>query len=81
MLQHLLGAPTPRYLHTPLVLDARGEKLSKQHGAPALDTSSPARVLSALRAAGAALSITGPDLATTPADWLARAVQAWPWRG
>jgi glutamyl-Q tRNA(Asp) synthetase len=36
-LQHRLGLPTPRYLHTPLVLDARGEKLSKSNGAPAVD--------------------------------------------
>ena len=30
LLQRLLGDPTPRYLHTPLVLGANGEKLSKQ---------------------------------------------------
>lgn len=36
-LQRLLGYPTPRYLHLPLVLDAHGEKLSKQTGAQALD--------------------------------------------
>ncbi|RRS02774.1 tRNA glutamyl-Q(34) synthetase GluQRS [Aquabacterium soli] len=78
-LQQLLGAPTPRYLHTPLVLDARGEKLSKQHGAPALDTGSAAHVLQALRDAGAALglpALPGP----TAKDWLAQAVNAWPWR-
>ncbi|HSW21927.1 MAG TPA: tRNA glutamyl-Q(34) synthetase GluQRS, partial [Burkholderiaceae bacterium] len=34
-LQRRLGVPEPSYLHTALVLDARGEKLSKQHGAPA----------------------------------------------
>ncbi len=37
-LQRLLGYPTPRYLHLPLVLDAYGEKLSKQTSAAALDT-------------------------------------------
>ena len=37
-LQRLLGYPTPRYLHVPVVLDAHGEKLSKQTGARALDT-------------------------------------------
>lgn len=59
LLQRALGLPTPRYLHTPLVLDERGEKLSKQHGAPAIDTSSPARCLAALRQAAHALGL--PD--------------------
>lgn len=34
-LQQLLGAPTPAYLHFPVVTDASGDKLSKQsHAAP-----------------------------------------------
>jgi glutamyl-Q tRNA(Asp) synthetase len=37
LLQGALGLPTPRYLHVPLVLSAKGEKLSKQTGAAALD--------------------------------------------
>ena len=41
VLQRALGLPTPQYLHTPLVLGANGEKLSKQHGALALDLSDP----------------------------------------
>ena len=32
-LQRLLGYPTPRYLHIPAVVNAAGEKLSKQTGA------------------------------------------------
>lgn len=32
-LQHLLGYPTPRYLHVPVVKNDSGEKLSKQTGA------------------------------------------------
>jgi glutamyl-Q tRNA(Asp) synthetase len=40
-LQRALGLPTPQYLHTPLVLGANGEKLSKQNGAKALDISNP----------------------------------------
>ena len=45
VLQRALHLPTPQYLHTPLVLDARGEKLSKQTGAPALDTAEPLAAL------------------------------------
>jgi glutamyl-Q tRNA(Asp) synthetase len=72
-LQALLGLPTPSYLHTPLVLGADGEKLSKQNGATALDVSDP---LAALRAAGAVLGL--PNLtAATPALWLASATPAW----
>jgi glutamyl-Q tRNA(Asp) synthetase len=74
-LQHVLGLPTPRYLHTPLVTDARGEKLSKSNGAPPLDTSVP---LAALRAAALVLGLDAqPSTATTRDDWLAQAVQAW----
>jgi glutamyl-Q tRNA(Asp) synthetase len=38
-LQRLLGYPQPRYLHVPVAVNASGEKLSKQTGAPALDPS------------------------------------------
>ena len=37
LLQRALGLPTPRYLHMPVATDARGEKLSKQTLAPAVD--------------------------------------------
>lgn len=36
-LQRLLGVPTPRYLHVPVAVNARGEKLSKQTGARPVD--------------------------------------------
>ena len=45
LLQRALQLPTPRYLHTPLVLGDNGEKLSKQNGAQALDTSDPLAAL------------------------------------
>lgn len=46
-LQHLLGVPTPRYLHIPVMLDAAGDKLSKSAGAGAIDFS-PATLRRAL---------------------------------
>lgn len=76
LLQRALGATTPRYLHTPLVRGADGEKLSKQHGAPALDLSQP---LVALGAAAAALGLPRlPCMADTLlSDALALWVKAW----
>jgi glutamyl-Q tRNA(Asp) synthetase len=71
-LQRLLGLPTPRYLHTPLVLGANGEKLSKQNGAQALDLDDP---LAALRHAGAALGLA--LRADELRSWLGEAVAAW----
>ena len=68
LLQRALGLPTPRYLHTPLVLGANGEKLSKQNGARALDTSQP---LQALNQAAAMLGLQ-PKIGQTGA-----ALQAW----
>jgi len=67
-----LGYPLPAYLHTPLVLGANGEKLSKQNGARALDTSNP---LVALQAAGQVLGIR--VVSNHVADWLAAACSAW----
>ena len=72
-LQQLLGLPGLRYLHTPLVLGANGEKLSKQNGAHPLDLADP---LAALQRAGAALGLPALPGAST-ADWLAAAVRAW----
>ncbi len=44
-LQRLLGLPTPRYLHHPVVVDPAGAKLSKSAGAAALDPAAPGRNL------------------------------------
>ena len=75
LLQQALGLPTPRYLHTPLVLAADGQKLSKQNGATALDLQNPVRTLSAAaRALGLNPVSTGT---TTVGDALAGWVVQW----
>ena len=71
-LQHLLGLPTPSYLHVPVVVNAEGEKLSKQSGAQAIDTAAP---LAALRMAGAHLGIVNGE--TDVPAWLATATDQW----
>ena len=68
LLQRALGLPTPRYLHTPLVLGANGEKLSKQNDAQALDLS---QRLAALNQAAAVLGLPAQ------AGHIASALQAW----
>jgi glutamyl-Q tRNA(Asp) synthetase len=45
LLQRLLGAPTPRYLHLPVATNAAGEKLSKQTRAPPIDRARPGAAL------------------------------------
>ena len=45
LLQRALGLPQPQYLHTPLVLGANGEKLSKQNAAQPLNTRQPVLTL------------------------------------
>ncbi|MEP7057751.1 MAG: tRNA glutamyl-Q(34) synthetase GluQRS [Caldimonas sp.] len=71
-LQRVLGYARPSYLHTPLVLGADGEKLSKQNGARPLDTTQPVDLL---RAAGSRLGIR-VDAADVP-GWLAQATAQW----
>ena len=44
-LQRLLNKKTPHYLHVPVITNDRGEKLSKQTGAQALDISQPVSTL------------------------------------
>ena len=75
LLQRALAVPTPAYLHTPLVLGANGEKLSKQNGAQALDLSDP---LAALNQAAASLGL--PVAARSLPEALALWTQAWPYR-
>ena len=71
-LQSLLGLPTPRYMHTPLVHGPDGAKLSKQNGAEPLDLRAP---VEALDRAGAVLDIA--CAAQEPDRWLAEALVQW----
>jgi glutamyl-Q tRNA(Asp) synthetase len=71
-LQRVLGLPTPAYLHTPLVLGADGEKLSKQNGATPVACADP---LGGLRATGRMLGIEVPGDGV-PA-WLGAATARW----
>ncbi|MEY4754204.1 MAG: hypothetical protein RJA44_1879 [Pseudomonadota bacterium] len=80
-LQRCLGLPTPRHLHTPLVLAADGLKLSKQNGAQAVAVEAPCQVL---WQAAAALGLLGPQgLPAAPPATLAetQAVLVEAWRG
>lgn len=77
-LQHLLKAPTPRYLHVPVVRNEHGEKLSKQTGALAVTAGDePAAVAALLQAAGfLGLALGEGAITTRDAFWRA-AVPAW----
>lgn len=70
-LQQALGYPTPQYLHTPLVMAADGQKLSKQNGAAALDTTNP---LETLNTAAKVLNLTEQhtSIANALAVWTAQ---------
>jgi len=74
-LQQLLGYARPAYLHTPLVLGANGEKLSKQNGALPVELADP---LAALKQAALPLGLALQ--ASSLPEALAEAVAAWPYR-
>lgn len=74
-LQRLLGVPTPRYLHVPVIRNAEGEKLSKQTGAVAVDPADDAAALQALLRAAAFLQLE-LEAASLHAFW-ERAIPAW----
>jgi glutamyl-Q tRNA(Asp) synthetase len=61
-LQRCLEAPTPDYLHLPVVVDAAGAKLSKQTRAKPLDIANPGPELAA------ALRFLNFDLPTNAGD-------------
>ena len=72
-IQRLLGLPTPRYLHVPLVRNQAGEKLSKQSGAAPLVCNGIApALLAAARLLGLPL-----DQPHAPQDFWQRAIPLW----
>lgn len=48
LLQRMLGLPTPRYAHLPLVVDAQGRKLSKSGASLPIDPRDPVPALAAV---------------------------------
>ncbi len=74
LLQQALGQPRPRYLHTPLVRDSSGQKLSKQSGAPALPVE---RMTDALHEAAAVLGLPPVPSSHPAAEALALWVTIW----
>jgi glutamyl-Q tRNA(Asp) synthetase len=77
LLQRALAYPTPQYLHTPLVLAEDGQKLSKQNGAVALDTSTPEAALAALTLAATRLGLAAGGTRDNRAMALAAWVEQW----
>lgn len=75
-LQRLLGVPTPRYLHVPVLRNAAGEKLSKQTGASAVAPDTEAQAVAALLDAAAALNLPIGSAASLSRFWQS-AIQAW----
>lgn len=76
LLQQFLGLPTPVYMHTPLVCGSNGEKLSKQNGAAAIDTSSPTDALEALLQAAHLLGLSPPEKRDN-SNPIAQALEHW----
>jgi glutamyl-Q tRNA(Asp) synthetase len=75
-LQGLLGKPTPRYLHLPVLRNEAGEKLSKQTGACAVTPKDNAEAVAALLAAARSLGLPLQAAASLDAFWPA-AIGAW----
>ncbi|SMG46403.1 tRNA glutamyl-Q(34) synthetase GluQRS [Paraburkholderia susongensis] len=74
-LQRCMGVATPEYLHVPVVTNERGEKLSKQNGAIALDSDHP---LEALCAAARHLELElGGESPATLEQFYRAATSAW----
>lgn len=76
-LQNLLGVPTPRYLHVPVVVNELGEKLSKQTGAVAFDRGDNDLLKEALIPAAQFLKLKLPTSINSIEQFWAYATEAW----
>jgi glutamyl-Q tRNA(Asp) synthetase len=75
-LQRSLGLPTPEYAHIPVVINASGQKLSKQTGATGLDLRRPAKLaVDALTALG--LRVPAEALSARPGEVWSWALPHW----
>ena len=77
-LQQMLGFPSPNYMHIPLILDAQGNKLSKQNKAEPLWPKSQQEIFNCLKIVAQHLGLKLPS--SQPhhlSDWLNFAVSAW----
>jgi glutamyl-Q tRNA(Asp) synthetase len=75
-LQRLLGLPTPRYLHVPVLRNTQGEKLSKQTGALAVLPGDEAAAVKALLDAARFLGLPIERQTALAGFWTA-AIPAW----
>ena len=75
-LQQLLDLPTPNYAHIPIIVNALGQKLSKQHFAEPIDLeNAPSLLVSALQFLG----MTPPSslIGAAPASLMAWGTEQW----
>jgi glutamyl-Q tRNA(Asp) synthetase len=72
----LLGVPTPRYLHVPVIRNSSGEKLSKQTGAIAVAPRDETEAVAALLATARSLGLPLERADSLAAFWRA-AIPAW----
>ena len=70
-LGQMLGYPGIRYLHLPVVVNAAGEKLSKQTRAATVDAGAPSAALAA------ALRFLGQDLPADAGAWAPHEILTW----
>jgi glutamyl-Q tRNA(Asp) synthetase len=77
-LQGVLGLPTPRYFHLPVIVNEKGAKLSKQTGADPIDTTPAGRSSTATRVlALLGLEPPGELHRAPPAEQWAWALERW----
>jgi len=76
-LQQCLGYSTPNYLHLPLVINADGEKLSKQTKASPIDISNPKAIRASLRTAATHLGLGETEVGSNLSQWLSEKVREW----